>query len=358
MVTLLLLLVSFPSADAAKRRRADVQEPRGPAPAVLPAVDLEPPYPFPAPTLHGPTSVLALQGLTRDAVSFRLETDLSSLSGLEPQAVDAIFAQLAADPRWRVSRAEDGTRVAVLREGETEPDIGPGGWHLEKNRCFRVALRESVGGGEWATSERVTRVSSDAGGMDLEGFRPDGGVCARLATAVRVEGTLILEVFEAGPPEERPVTIAAVGDLPFRLTNLRYAVETIARDGYDALSMPDGEPSADDDPSVEVAATGDQLEVSGRMNPGAPGWTWIRVLGDDGQPWEERAVALGTLEQVGWSLEPSEQFYLQGALVVPSGSGFDGTAEVWFQPDPEALGPDDEPGPRVLHSQPVTIPPR
>ncbi|MBW1881475.1 MAG: hypothetical protein JRJ84_24220 [Deltaproteobacteria bacterium] len=115
--------------------------------------------------------------------------------------------------------------------------------------------------------------------------------------------------------------------------------------------LPTGEPIRKrSSPEVNSHGRG-LLEIRARVNPGAPGWTWARILDSDLEVWEERAVAAGTRERVGWSAEPAEQFYFQAAFPVPRGKRFSGSVELWFQAD--AGGP-----PIRLDATPITIPKR
>ena len=115
--------------------------------------------------------------------------------------------------------------------------------------------------------------------------------------------------------------------------------------------LPNGEP-LQSGPTVEVnAVERGVLETRARVNPEAPGWTWVRFLDGDLNAWEEEAVAAGTRERVGWSKDPTQRFYLEGTFPVPRGRKFSGTLEVWFQGD-------DGSAPRRLDAMPVTVPKR
>ena len=101
--------------------------------------------------------------------------------------------------------------------------------------------------------------------------------------------------------------------------------------------LPKGEP-ARAMPELLLASPGPGLlEVWGRVNPGEPGTTWLRLLDPALAAWEEAAVGAGTAEVIGWSADPRQQFYFQSVFPVPAGDRFSGTAELWFRPD--ASGP-------------------
>lgn len=332
---------------AAWAKKPPKNEPAPPPPA-LPSGDVDPAV---APRLTGPDSVLSLEGLSRDSVSFAFRVDTSALLDLDDDAIDAVFAELAADPNWRVT-LDAGARVAWLRSPEDEYVVGVDGWRVASDRCSRIGVREGATiEPEWASSDRVVRVAAGKGGVEAHGFRPDGGVCAKLAVALRVEGDLTLEIFEASAAEQRPLARQALGDVPMAVLNTLAAADAIAADGFDPLGLPDKEPLRIAGPTITLAASGaGELLMRARVNPGEPGWTWLRVVTADGAAWHEAALARATLEAPGWSKDPTHGFYLQSTIPVPPGAALSATAELWFQ------GVDGDP--RRLVAAPVTVPAR
>jgi hypothetical protein len=79
-----------------------------------------------------------------------------------------------------------------------------------------------------------------------------------------------------------------------------------------------------------------QLDVRGRINPGAPGWTWVRILDAAQKPWNAPAVALTTAERVGWDTNPSVVSYFQSTVPFDTPPPETGSVEVWFHPDGSA----------------------
>jgi hypothetical protein len=342
------LVVCFLAAVAGARTPASQARSKPPAPAALPD-DLVLPYPATAPALVGPTAVLSLDGLDRDRFTFRMQADLTPLQSPSAATVDAVFARLAADPRWRVGRDGAG-RVAFLRTG-SPPGIGPDGWSITDDACFRVAIRAgSDSDDRWTNGAQVSRVPAGAGAFGVDGFRPEGGACGPLATALRVEGGLSVEVFESGATTARPVTVAALTDVAALVRDVA-ASHATATAPVDPLDLPPGEPREGIGADLTVAAAGPgQLAVSGRVDPGEPGVVWVRLLDAQGVAWEEQAVAAGTLEQAGWSTRPWVGFYVASRFAVPPGAAFEVTAEWWFHGDAGSH--------RRLLAVPVTVPSR
>ena len=112
--------------------------------------------------------------------------------------------------------------------------------------------------------------------------------------------------------------------------------------------VPPGEPRIGN-PFVEVRAIDGTLDLRGRINAGAPGWIWMRMLDESGQAWNEATVAVATAERVGWDTNQSVVSYFQSVIPVATGAPTTGIVEVWFQPD----GSDDV---KILGSFPFPSP--
>jgi hypothetical protein len=265
----------------------------------------------------------------------------------------SVVRHLAADPRWRVG-VWDGVLVAFERRKEEERWIVPRhGFHSQPDRSWRGAIRfeDWPSDSDWTTSARVTRVGYQATSIPATAFAP-GGDSALIATALTVDApALAVDVYEASPARARVYTKTSIRELPFFIQTLEFEIRRIRREGYVQSQMPSGQP-AKGLPQLEVTSPAPGLlEVTGRVNPGGKGWTWIRILDTDMQPWEVDAIAAATREVVGWSPNPKEQFYFQSQFSVPSGPPYSGTVEVWFAGDPDGR-------PERLGAFPVDIPER
>jgi hypothetical protein len=119
-------------------------------------------------------------------------------------------------------------------------------------------------------------------------------------------------------------------------------VETARMGGARGL-LPRGEPATGQSPRVwRGESPGGTIEFLGRLNPEAPGWTWLRVMESSGQPWQEVPVAMATLERIGWSKSPYELWWMQGRLTLPVPVPAGARVEAWFLADnggpPRCLG--------------------
>jgi hypothetical protein len=296
------------------------------------------------PSLTSSKEHFDLGTLVTRTVSYALPLDLGALSTVS--AEDAAAA-LAPDPRWRVG-VEHATVVATRRRDlpEGAHTTSRTGYHRDESGVWRVALRLGpwTDGDPWADAPMVSRVGADAPRVQLEGHALEGaGFHGLTGTALAVEGTEVgLTVFEAGPDDERRHTEAALGEIAPLVRDIVRSAATVRADGFDPLALPRGEPEAGL-PSIAIGLLPDgTLEVRARVNPGRPGFIWMRFLDTRGRPWEEATWAESTVERVGWSRDASAKFYAQSAVPVPPGPGFSGSVEIWFQAldgrEPERLG--------------------
>jgi len=280
------------------------------------------------------------------------EGDLTGLS-VDEEGARSVARHLAADPRWRLG-VWDGVLVAFERRKEEDLWTVPRhGFHMLPERSWRGVVRfgDWTGSSEWASSSWVTRVGHLSTTLSATAF-PWGGDSPLMATAISIDGpALALDLYEATPVRARAHTHTSLQELPFFLQTLEFEIRRIRRQGYVQSQMPSGQPAKGfPDLAVTTPAPG-TLEVIGRVNPGGKGWTWIRILDTDLQPWETDAVAAATREVVGWSPNPKEQFYFQSQFPVPSGPRFSGTVELWFAEDPTGR-------PQRLGAFPADIPER
>jgi len=262
---------------------------------------------------------------------------------------------VAADPRWKLVE-RDGAMVAYQRFSRGKEFHGSlTGFQRGPNEIWMVALRFSeFTSGDWASSKQVTVVSATQNSLSVPTFYlPADPWKNWSATSMTVQGPdLFFDIFEARKGNGRKRTADALSLTLSYIAGVTVEYGRAQKEGYHAWYMPRREPGKDGDRSVNVSTMGrGTLDVSARVNPGREGWTWVRLLDDQLNPWEEAATAVGTREQVGWSDKPEHSFLLQGSFPVPGGSKFSGTAEVWFQP---AAGGEPE---RLL-AAPVQVPKR
>ncbi|MFT7519459.1 MAG: hypothetical protein ACI9MC_001601 [Kiritimatiellia bacterium] len=306
--------------------------------AAIPLNGLDSPYEpsTEPPSLEGERFALDLKSLVRSRTDFSLRMDTSVLADLDEKGRDAVMAHFAADPRWRVSEAEE-TLVAMRRtHREGLWSLPAHGYHMSESETWRVVVRFADWRPDlpWSTSQFVTRVDAKAGEADIHGFVPKLDVWnGQVATALSIDAEHVhLDVFESGDPDVRERTAAALSEIPNTLANVLIRADFFMPRGHDPLLLPPSEPGISTKALTFRSPYSGELEWTARLNPGEPGWIWLRLAYDD-DTWEEVAVAAGTKERVGWSPEASEGFYAQATFPVPHGDGFLADAEVWFHPD-------------------------
>lgn len=296
------------------------------------AVDAGPrPSPYADPALSvplvGPSSQLDIETLATLETEYALQADLSVLGRVTAANTPSILAQLAKDPRWRVSES-DGAVVVVPRTGDPKA-----GWHTpydgyvkSGSGAWRVAIRfgKRPPTSPWATSTVVARAKAKDPVAKIKGFQPRA-LPGMTAAALVWEGELCaLEVFEASKDDDLSHLTNALSEIPAMLQRMV--------DYPTFVVLPQGEPKTGE-PSATVTVSGRTVDVSARVHPPGPGVVWARVLDTNLQPWEDAAVAAGTRERIGWSEDPKQLFWMQGAFPVPAGGPVSGTLEVWFQAD-------------------------
>lgn len=294
-----------------------------------------------APLLQPPVSTDDLREFTRARTRFGLEADSSGVGLLDAAHEAALLDRLAADPRWRVTRWETGT-TALYREQ------GPDGWTLSASgyrgapgqRRSRVGLRfdPRPAGDVWLNPNLIIHGAPSSRVEGLAWPLSSGPLKGWSCSALVIDGPSgSLEVHELSPELDLQETAAAVRDLPPLIR--AYASGTVAP-GPPLRGEPSGGP-----PTLSAKMVDGELELRGRLNPGAPGWTWVRVLDPGQRPWLEAAVAAGSLERVGWSTDAAARFSLQGRLLLPA-PPVGSTLEAWFVAD--GGGP-----PRLVVSAPI-----
>lgn len=358
-VAALLALVGPQSAWAGRSARPSVAV--SPPPAVVAPV--EPPLPsllspldtqLVRPDLMGVDLALDLSTLSRHQITFDLSFDRTPFDAVTLPIQRSLFEVFSADPRWRVTE-EDGVMVAYLRVADGAGWTVPrSGYHKAADgAAWRVDVRAGLWGAssKWLTSPYVKHLAPGAGKAHMTSWvMADPAMRGLHASAMSIESPgVAVDLFEAGGSSGRPYMSAGLVQAQQTIMTVVGASAYFAREGGAAARVPAAEPSTPGQIVVSAPSSG-VLDVRARVNPGVPGWTWVRLVSEHG-PWNDAAVGAGTRERVGFSPDTARAFYLQSAFPVPQGPGFAGTAEVWFKPD--------DGGPiRKLASSPVNVPAR
>ena len=315
-----------------KRQAVEPEVPETPVPSADPGPS---PSPLEAsaaiPNLAG--ADLAKLSLNRSVVRLTFDADTSGIAALDPRHEAVAVETLAVDPRWRVVE-RDGALVAFHRasidDGYT---VSLDGVHREDDVMWRVALCFGEwADGSWSALSARDRFTAGPTKSRFQLFPLGPGIHEGwTASGLAWEGpTVSLEVFEARDAEDRPRTVNALQYRPRAILALARALE---EDVAPADRLPPGEPVVEP-AGVELRPrVPGHLEMRARVNPGSAGWTWMRLVREDGTVWVEDAVGIGTRERVGYSDDPGEVFYMQAHFPAPSGDAFVAYVEFWHLAD-------------------------
>jgi hypothetical protein len=327
--------------------------PAGPPPPTMASVTA--PNPFasyaPSPPLRGSTNTLDFSTLQRASLVYELHPPALGIAALTAADLPPLRQTLAADPRWRVS-GSPGALVATERvEQNGVWRCGPDGWQDSGGAVWRASLRlyRLAADHPWATSPLVARVKDGATTIPMQpAVLQDAPWVGKRATAFTIDGAgVAFDMFEARPNDDRTATEQALIQASELLQMVEVTEDYVLRDGTRGMLLPPSEPGAATLRVTSPAAG--RLELQARANPGAEGWTWLRLI-TAGRAWEEAGVAAGTREVIGFSATPTEGWWMQSVFPVPTGASFEATAELWFLPL-SGTGT-----PRRIATQAITVP--
>lgn len=349
MLALALLLSCATTSSTGPAPEAAASSAQAPAPGVAAKKSEVPPVPGAvpppgapaAPPLAGTTDALLLDGLSRTSLTFTVGADVSPLALVKPESAAVYAAHLEAHPYFRVTRWEGATiaflRVQDQRLGWTLPWAG---YHqgLQQGQPVQwragLRLRPRSPGAEWTDSPLVDRFEPDDSVLKVHAFQPSGvGSYDARAAAIEVRAQeLALELHELSRALELEPTTAAIKKVTIDLLDFDKFWQDADLSQEPWGFLPPGEPTRDEK-GLYVVPTDAGIDVRGRLNPGAAGWTWVRLTDAWGYPWLEDQVGASTLERIGWSPDPEHSFWFQGRiptdLELPQGA----IVEAWFLAD-------------------------
>lgn len=294
------------------------------------------------PPLAGSQDAIIVEGLSRTSLTFTVGADLTPVGLLDESEAGVLAGHLAAHPRWRVTRW-DGAVMAFLRDEDKSGRSVPfAGYHGSKEgkELWRAALRltDREDGAEWTDSPLVDRFGPTDNMLKVHGWQPAGeGWYLWRAAALEVVGPVAsIEIHELSARLELDRTSDALKWITTDLQSLDKFHEDVDTNAMPWGWLPPGEPTSDPH-GVYVRTVDGGVDVSGRLNPGQPGWTWVRITDAYGRPWLDELVGLSTLERIGWSPNNAHAFWLQGRIPTDTPLPEGAIVEAWFEADGGAV---------------------
>ncbi|HCH61966.1 MAG: hypothetical protein CL927_19240 [Deltaproteobacteria bacterium] len=288
------------------------------------------------PLLSGATRDLDLVTLTSSTQTFTIEADTRMFTATDPRVGRRLQLAFEFDPRWRVG-LWDGQPVAWSRQADTAGWHTPwGGYRQGEGHTIRAMFRfaQRPADHPWSASGLVARNEAGTLVMQVMAWKVDRGAWqGQHAAAFTIDGnSLSLEVHEIASELTLTGTQRALRSASLRTKAIADQVERDHLQRTGLAMVPPGEPRLGN-PFAEVRNIEGQLDIRGRVNPGAPGWIWLRIVDAESQAWNEEAVAVVTAERVGWDANPSVVSYFQSAIPELDSAPESGTVEIWFHPD-------------------------
>ena len=311
----------------------------GAPPAALPMAERPDTPPF-----DGAVDDLDLSGMNELRVRTTMTVDLSSLTRLDAGTATRFEAHLAADPRWRVTRW-DGATVAVQRERLPWGwSVGVGGYNAVAGQgawCTGVQFSPWLPDTPWASAPQVVHRQAAEASYFVVPRRLEGNAWSgQWSAALEIDGPAVgLFLHEISGDDPVPGVHSRLADLATLVESyLRLLGEANPR-GVEPLLLAPGRGTAREAMRVATLPDG-QVDLFAMLNPGAAGWTWLRLVDWAGRPLDQERVGALSWERVGWSEDPDQGFWFQARLPVTLEP--DSKAEAWFLADgssrPRLLG--------------------
>lgn len=287
---------------------------------------------------------------TRDAAvpaegSFTLPLDVSdpTLTQISAGEAEALRRYLASSAGWKLTQL-GGVTAAIRREpaDESTPDAGKlritaDGFYFKHQpwRRYRTVLRF---GSEALPAEpewKAVLTPAVAGGRDAPlKVQPANLPDYRSYLVLSAPGPVALEIMEESMDTGRDMTRRLLRETNTELKKVLASLPVLKDRGFLLGTSPQesvrtGGPVL----KIESAHFPGAYHLYGYANPGEPGYTYARAVDPSGAALTPDAVRAQSLEYVGWSKQPQQQFFFNSQLRFPEGSPTPARVELWFQPE-------------------------
>jgi hypothetical protein len=267
-----------------------------------------------------------------------VQAELPSWVRLQPVGKERLLRYLAAHPAWRVFR-EHGKLYATRRWREA------GGWRYTLHGYYSDFRAEQIPPTESFQSRLTLGFDRQPWAGMQDGallLRPGDSKRASLKEGNRLQESWVLiqdrdwvvEVFEQSSGTERRLTKAAIRFLEYELAPLAAGASwKQIRELLPADAITRGAPSLELSSSFQPGI----YDVFIRANPGEPGMVYLKAFEvTRGTPLSADRLTEKSNEWIGWSGDPSEQFFSNTNITIYEGDWgkpYAARFEVWFKPD-------------------------
>ena len=269
-----------------------------------------------------------------------VEADTAWLLRVEGASLDRLTRHLAASARWRMTQ-EDGKRVAIRR-------AAPGGaWSFAMNGFYtdfsfdrsadRFQYRLVLGldgpafTGPWARQNKLTKEAAGQPKFSVEPKPAKAGEGTHYESYLVVTGPVAaVEFFEQSGQPNRGMTREALRQLAAEMT-------AVLDSEWDPARLAEGSRRIGE-PALLLANSfqGGLYDVYGFINPGEPGYLYLKAFEvTRGTALSARRLKDDSLEYVGWSDDPGEQYFWNAHIMIGEGDWgtyYPARFEVWFVP--------------------------
>jgi hypothetical protein len=276
--------------------------------------------------------------------AFTLPLDVSDLTlgQISTEQVEPLQRYLAASAGWRLTEIE-GVRVAIRREpvDESAPDAGKlrmfaDGFYFKHQpwRRYRTALRFGSTPLPMEPDWKAVLTTATLGRRDaMLNVKPSNLPDHRSYLSLSGNGPVTLEIMEDSMDTGRDTTRRLLQETTAELKKVTAALPAIRERGFLPATSP--KESVRNGPAVlkvESAHQPGAYHLFGYVNPGGPGYTYARALDPSGAALDADTVRMQTLEYVGWSKQPTPQFFFNSPLRLAADVQV-ARVELWFHPE-------------------------
>lgn len=277
------------------------------------------------------------------AQTLALDVSDPALGQIAPEQAEALQRHLAASAGWRLTQLGE-SRVAIRRElgDESTPDAGKrrmtmDGFYFKHQpwRRYRTLLRFGEASLPVEPEWKAVLTPATAGGRDAPlKVQPADLPDYRSYLVLSAGGPVTLEIMEESMDTGREATRRLLRETNAELKQVGSQLSALQTRGLlPSVAPKDSARSGPAVLKVESAHQPRAYHVYGYVNAGEPGYTYARALDATGAALEPDAVRSQTVEYVGWSKQPQQQFFFNSQLRLAEGTTAPARLELWFHPE-------------------------